>query len=136
MANELRDRRKTVPLTEDFAANFDLSSAAMIIVQGYVPVSLGVQKWLESLDSARRSADAMYEFLCSGLEYGVQVQQPHVLRKRANILHRLLADPWQQQQTACEVLDALDSTTKPEQRSIPSALQNPRISRWCGQERR
>lgn len=129
MANELRHRRKTVPLTEDFAANFDLSSAAMIIVQGYVPVSLGVQKWLESLDSARRSADAMYDFLCSGLEYGVQVQQPHVLRKRANILHRLLADPWQQQQTACEVLDALDSTTKPEQRSIPIALQNPRISR-------
>jgi hypothetical protein len=130
MANELRDRRKTVPLTEDFAAHFDLSSAAMIIVQGYVPVCPGVQKWLESLDVARRSADAMYDFLCSGLEHGVQVQQPHVLRKRANILHRLLAGPWQQQPTACEVLDALDSTTKPEQRSIPIAFLDPTISCW------
>ena len=127
MANELRDRFKNVPLTEDFAAHFDLSSAAMIIVQGYVPVSAGRQKWLESLDVARTSADAMYEFLCSGLEYGVQVQKPHDLRKRADILHRLLAEPWQQQPPAYEVLHALDSTTKPEQRSI---------SRWCGQERR
>ena len=105
LATQLRaDRRK--PLEADFAARFDLSSAAMVVLQGYMPVgNRGVPGWVCMQEKALKSADAMYEFLCSGLYLGVKPQQPDALRKRAELFYGLHSE----QLTASMVLAQLDS---------------------------
>jgi len=56
-------------------------------------------------EKALKSADAMYEFLCSGLYLGVKPQQPDALRKRAELFYGLHSE----QLTASMVLAQLDS---------------------------
>ena len=105
MAGELKASVKTEPLTAAFAAAFDTSSAAMIIVQGYVPVERrDVSCWNIKLQKALVSPDAMYDLLCSGLRPGVKLQQTDALRCRAAMLHCLLAGPWRERPAVDEVL--------------------------------
>ena len=107
LATQLHENRKK-PLKADFAARFDLSSAAMVVLQGYIPVKNGGGRgWVDKQKKALESPDAMYEFLCSGLYPRVKPQQPDALRKRAELFHGLLSE--QQQLTASMVLTQLDS---------------------------
>ena len=109
LAKELHGN-KSKHLQADFAARFDLSSAAMIVLQGYIPVAYGGRReWVEKQKKALESPDAMYEFLCSGLCHGVKPQQPDALRQRADLIYRLLTvQSLQQQPTASMVLTELD----------------------------
>ena len=113
MVRELKDGEKTSSrnrrlsnLTPEFAAHFDISAAAMILAQGYVPIEKGrmCEAWLCRLEAATRSTEAMYDFLCTGLEKGVKPKQTHALFRRADMLHRLLGVHWQKQPTADDVL--------------------------------
>ena len=106
MAEELERCFRSVPLSGNFAAHFDLSSVAMIVLQGYVPVhNKKVSEWEMRLKEALISPDHMCSFLESELNDGIKPQQPEVLRKRSKMLHSLLSvSNWQQQMTAIEVL--------------------------------
>jgi hypothetical protein len=105
LATQLHKNSKK-PLEPDFAARFDLSSAAMVVLQGYIPVQTrGGPGWVKNLKKALESPEAMYEFLCSGLYPGVKAQQPDALRRRAELFYSLLSE----QLTASMVLTQLDS---------------------------
>jgi hypothetical protein len=105
LATQLHKNSKK-PLEPDFAARFDLSSAAMVVLQGYIPVkNRGGSGWMDKQNKAVESPDAMYEFLCSGLYPGVKAQQPDALRRRAELFYGLLSE----QLTASMVLTQLDS---------------------------
>ena len=108
MVRELEENEANnkLNLTPEFAAHFDISAAAMILVQGYVPIETGRlrEAWLHQLETAAKSAETMYNFLCQGLAKGVKPQQTHALFRRADMLHRLLGVAWRNQPTADEVL--------------------------------
>jgi hypothetical protein len=110
LATQLHESRSN-PLQADFAARFDLSSAAMVVLQGYIPVQNGCGRgWVNKHKKALESPEAMYEFLCLGLHRGVKPLQPEALRQRAGLFHRLLSEKsLQQPLTASMVLTELDS---------------------------
>ena len=110
MATQLHKNSKK-PLEPDFAARFDLSSAAKVVLQGYIPVQNGCGRgWVNKHKKALESPEAMYEFLCLGLHSGVKPLQPEALRQRAGLFHRLLSEKsLQQPLTASMVLTELDS---------------------------
>jgi hypothetical protein len=89
----------------NFAAHFDISSAAMVVAQGYVPFKRKeANSWVFKLKEAAASTDKMYAFLCSGLAHGVKLQQADALRKRADMLVQFLGVPWREQPIAYDVL--------------------------------
>jgi hypothetical protein len=89
----------------NFAAHFDISSAAMVVAQGYVPFKRKeANSWVFKLKEAAASTDKMYTFLCSGLRKGVKLQQADALRKRADMLVQFLGVPWREQPIAYDVL--------------------------------
>jgi hypothetical protein len=104
MADELA-RNKSI-ISADFAAHFDISSAAMVLARGYFPVGRNENRlqWASDLTKSAASTDKMYEFLCSGLATGVKPKQESALRVRAEMLCQLLGVPWRQQPTADKVL--------------------------------
>ena len=67
MVRELEENEANnkLNLTPEFAAHFDISAAAMILVQGYVPIETGISRdaWLHQLETAAKSAETMYDFL-------------------------------------------------------------------------
>jgi hypothetical protein len=104
MADEV-DRHPSI-FSADFAAHFDISSAAMVVARGYSQIKEreNTLQWARTLEGSATSTDKMYQFLCSGLAEGVKPQQEHALRLRADMLCRLLGVHWRKQPTADEVL--------------------------------
>ena len=104
MADEVH--RDPSIFSADFAAHFDISSAAMVVAGGYRQKEKkeSSTKWASALVNSATSLDKMYTFLCSGLAEGVKPQQEGALRLRADMLFRLLGVHWRQQPTADEVL--------------------------------
>ena len=104
MADEVH--RDPSIFSADFAAHFDISSAAMVVAGGYRQKEKkeSYSKWASGLVNSATSLDKMYTFLCSGLAEGVKPQQEDALRLRADMLCRLLGVHWRQQPTADEVL--------------------------------
>jgi hypothetical protein len=103
MAEEVR--KDPTVFSAKFAAHFDISSAAMVVAQGYVPFRRKeAESWVFRLKEAAASTDKMYTFLCSGLRKGVKLQQADALRKRADMLVQFLGVPWREQPIAYDVL--------------------------------
>jgi hypothetical protein len=104
MADEVHEHPSI--FSADFAAHFDISSAAMVVAGGYGQREKkeSYSKWASALENSATSQDKMYTFLCSGLAEGVKPQQEDALRRRADMLCRLLGVHWGQQPTADEVL--------------------------------
>jgi hypothetical protein len=107
-SEEMADELHAEPsiFSPDFAAHFDISSAAMVLARGYFPVQRKENRyrWARDLKDSTASSDKMYEFLCSGLATGVKPKQEPALRVRAEMLCQLLGVPWRQQPTADKVL--------------------------------
>jgi hypothetical protein len=116
MADELH--AKPSIFSPDFAAHFDISSAAMVLARGYFPVQRKENRyrWARDLKDSTASTDKMYEFLCSGLATGVKPKQEPALRVRAEMLCQLLGVPWRQQPTADKVLH-FPAFAKPSEKS-------------------
>ena len=116
MTEELKlIRHEHRALTPEFAARYDVSSAAMVLVQAYAPYpdrrKDGRLAWTQKLSAATASRDshAMLNFLLSGLAEGVVQEQSQAmaLARRADLFYSCLKDPWRNRPCAQTALDVL-----------------------------
>ena len=114
MAEELKlFRRHQRELTPEFAARYDVSSAAMVLLQAYAPYPdspedrLVWTKWRSEVKKSQ-SSFTMLSFLRSGLAEGFcqESSQAAALERRADLFYSCIKDPWQNRPCAQAALDS------------------------------